>query len=287
MKETVDVSVVCANHDNGRYLADFFRSFEASTVYPRELIFVDDGSTDTSLAIAEAWRPRLPFLKIVAFGQNRGFGNALNAGIAMADSPFLMRIDPDDVMLPNRIEVQHRLLASGTCDIVGSNAEFFHSETGKALGRTNFPISPGSIAATIRAGEHGVLHPTVMGRTTYFKAEPYVQANVPAEDYDVFGRMLVAGARFINVSDALMRYRVHRDSASNALPYSTITKTFALRDRIFGTRTSRPWVVMYYTHMKFYRRYLISTDLLEKCTSLAISIAFHPAKLFKRWRLLG
>lgn len=281
-KQTADVSVVAANYNNGPYLDDFFSAFETSTMAPRELIFIDDGSKDNSLEIAKGYAERLPFLRIVPLGENQGFGNALNAGIELAEGKYLMRIDPDDMMLFDRIEVQYRILSSGSCDVIGSNAEIFHSDTGRVLGTTNFPISPAVIDAKIRAGEHGTLHATVMGRTDLFKAQLYVQANVPAEDYDIFARMAAAGARFANVERVLMRYRVHEKSASNILPFSTISKTFALRDKIFGTRTPKLWVAMYYLHIKFYRKYLFATDTARKFAFLAVSSAFYPQKLWSR-----
>lgn len=286
MKICYDVSVVCANYNNGRYLAEFFSSFEVSTCDPKELIFVDDGSTDESLSIAREFASRLPFLRIVLLERNQGFGNALNAGIAKATGRFIMRIDPDDVMLPERIEVQHEWIASGACDVVGSNAEIFHSDTGKVLGTTNFPITHEAIATKIRAGEHGVLHPTVMARAEFFKSQLYVQAHVPAEDYDIFARMLVAGARFANVDRVLTRYRVHKKSASNTLPFSTIKKTYKLRDHIFKVKTSTFWIMMYFVHIKFYRKYLFADGFARKMAFLCLSTFFYPSKLWSRiWRV--
>ncbi|MEN3748067.1 glycosyltransferase [Sphingomonas sp. HF-S3] len=282
MNKISEVSVVCANYNNAPYLDDFFTAFEVSTLSPKELIFVDDGSTDDSLVIARRFAGRLPYLEIVPLECNQGFGNALNAGIERATGQFIMRIDPDDIMLPDRIEVQHELLASGRCDVVGSNAEIFHSDTGKVLGTTNFPLTHDEIDAKIRAGEHGVLHPTVMGLTKFFKSEPYVQAHVPAEDYDVFARMLVAGARFANVDRVLTRYRVHQKSASNILPFSTIETTFMLRDNIFNTRTPRWRVIAYFVHIKFYRRYLFANEPMRRMIFLCISTLFYPSKLWSR-----
>jgi glycosyltransferase involved in cell wall biosynthesis len=282
MDDFFDVSVVCANYNNGPYLRDFFGAFQAVALPPKELIFVDDGSTDNSLEIADEFASRLSFLQVVRLGYNQGFGNALNIGIERATGQYIMRIDPDDVMLPERIEIQSKLLASGDYDIVGSNAEIFHSDTGRVLGTTNFPIGHESIAARIRAGEHGVLHPTVMGRAEFFRAQPYVQAHVPAEDYDIFARMLVSGARFANAGKVLTRYRVHQKSASNILPLSTIHKTFEIRDQIFGTKTSLLWVFTYYVHIKFYRKFLFSNKTIKRMIFIIISSAFYPSKIWSR-----
>jgi glycosyltransferase involved in cell wall biosynthesis len=282
MKNVADVSVVCANYNNGRFLHDFFQGFADSKIWPKELIFVDDGSIDDSISIAETFTPLLPFLKILPLTKNVGFGNALNEGIRCATASYIMRIDPDDIVLPDRIGIQVEMLSLGDFDVVGSNAEIFHSESGRALGKTNFPLRHLEISAKIRAGEHGVLHPTVMARASLFKSNLYIQENVPAEDYDIFARMLKSGARFANTGTVLTRYRVHQMSASNHLPFSTINKTFKIRDALFNTRTSLFNVLVYYVHIKYYRKYLFSQSLIPRFLFLAVSSALYPRKLLRR-----
>ena len=76
-KATVDVSMVIANFNNGRYLESFFQSIQNSTRMPREIIFVDDGSTDDSLVTARRASHALENLKIVELPKNLGFANCV------------------------------------------------------------------------------------------------------------------------------------------------------------------------------------------------------------------
>lgn len=287
-KFVVDVSIVAANYNNGPYLDDFFSAIQRSTAEVAELIFVDDGSTDNSLEIARRYRGKIPNLVLIELGRNRGFGNALNAGIEAATSGYIMRIDPDDIPMDNRIERQFNYIKSHNLDVVGSNARIFHSITRKIIGNTNFPITHEQISKAIKKGEHGVLHPTVLAKASFFKSNEYIQENVPAEDYDIFARFLQAGAKFGNIRDELLMYRVHQKSASNVLPYSTIKKTYELRDRIFGTDTSLIKVVLYYVHIKAYREYLFSVNRLKKYVWAAVCVCTRPEKFLRRGvRLLG
>lgn len=281
MTEIVDVSVVCANYNNARYLDDFFQSFERSTVLPRELLFIDDGSEDSSVEIAKSYNERLPYLRVIALDDNVGFANALNVGIDIASSRFLMRVDPDDIVQPDRIRAQFDMLMTGKFDVVGSNADMFSGDD-RPLGRTNFPVDHADIQRTIQRGEHGVLHPTVMGLCSLFKTHRYRQNNVPAEDFDIFARMLSKGARFGNSPDPLLRYRIHADSASSRLKISTIRTTFSLRDQIFGTRTSPITVFLYFIYIKFYRKYLLERRFMWRYLFLSVSIMCYPSKLLKR-----
>src|SRR5690606_31416504 len=106
MKNMVaDVDIVCANYNNGPFLRDFFDSILASTVRPQSIIFVDDGSTDGSLDICEDYVERIPELQVVVLADNVGFANALNIGLSHARAKYILRIDPDDILNPRRIEL--------------------------------------------------------------------------------------------------------------------------------------------------------------------------------------
>lgn len=281
-KTVLDVSMVVANFNNGRYLEEFFRSILNSTALPREIIFVDDGSTDDSLAIARRASQNVRNMKIIALPENVGFANALNAGIAVSSATYIMRMDPDDILLPTRIERQYDYITRHDLDVVGGNALIFHSSTGASIGSTNFPSDHSDIEKTIIKGENGVLHATVMGRARFFRSEPYIQENVPAEDYDIFARFLKRGARFGNFTEPLIRYRIHDTSASARLRYSTVLRTYQLRDSIFGGRTPRWKMRSYYWFIKCYRNYLDSRSVVSKYAWAGLSSLCYPQKLARK-----
>ncbi len=68
--------------------------------FEREFIFIDDGSTDESLAILNAYSPK--FLRPQSISQhNQGPAQALNRGLALARHTYIKFMDADDVLLPN------------------------------------------------------------------------------------------------------------------------------------------------------------------------------------------
>ena len=280
-KPTSDVSIIAANYNNGRYLQAFIRSVMDSTVLPRELIIVDDGSTDDSYETLLD-HTELPYLKIIYFDQNRGFTAALNAALEAASCKYIMRADPDDLLMPDRIEKQFTFLERNPeIDILGSNAVYFSDENGRHLNRTNFPGGHKAIVSAYRKGEHGLLHATVCGKREVYQQYRY-QPLSPGEDYELFARMVKDGRRFAALNEVLYKVRVHRESASSQISRVAIERTFRFRDQIFGTRTSGFKIWRYWNHIRFYRKSLQSENPIKRYSILALSALFYPGRLLNR-----
>jgi len=281
MKPTANLSIICANYNNGRYLDDFIRSVGDSTMHPAELIVIDDGSTDNSLEVLESYR-HLPFLRIMAFPENRGFTAALNAGLEAATAKYIMRADPDDLMMPERIETQFAYLESHPeVDLLGSNAIYFDSESGRELNTTHFPANNLQIHRLYRRGEHGLLHATVAGKRIVYHQYRY-QPLTPGEDYELFARMANDGVRMANLPQPLYKVRVHTQSASNQLQLQAIQRTFHFRDQIYGTHTSSAKIKRYYHHITAYRKFLICKNPFKKLIYLLLAVVLHPPAFFRR-----
>lgn len=281
-KSIADISIVSANYNNGPYLLDFVESLAQSEVLPRELIIIDDGSKDDSLEILKDIK--CEFLKVLPLEHNVGFANALNEGIRISTGRYIMRIDPDDLVEPERIGRQFRYLEDHPeIDLLGSNVCYFNSENGKVVGASNFSVNTNEIVNKYGKGEHGLLHGTVMGKAQLFRNHPYIQNNVPAEDYDIFTRMILDGAVPANLAEKLTRVRIHMKSVSNGLPLSTIEKTYRLRDLHYGVRTPDITIRVNYLSMKNYRRYLFEINPIKRLCFLAACALWRPDKAFKKF----
>jgi glycosyltransferase involved in cell wall biosynthesis len=86
-----------------------------------EVIVVDDGSTDRTAAIAESWRDRIPSLRVLSNGANRGKGFSVRHGSLEARGKVILFTDAD---LSSPIEEGEKLLAAlQTHDVaIGSRA---------------------------------------------------------------------------------------------------------------------------------------------------------------------
>ena len=281
MKKNYNISIVAANYNNGQFIGEFIDSIINSTMHPHELIIADDGSTDNSLKILDNYK-HLSFLKVIKFAENKGFTAALNKGIETASGKYIMRADPDDIMLPDRVEKQYNYLeAHDNIDVVGSNAVYFNSDTKQNINQTNFPVSYAEIKKTYLKGEHGVLHATVCAKTYLFKKYKYGHI-FPAEDYDIFARMIKDGNKFANMPEMLYKIRVHTRSSTSNIKLSDIKQTFEFRDKIFGTNTSNLKTILYFNYIRFYRKYQLTHNIILRYIYLLFAVCFYPQKLIKR-----
>jgi GT2 family glycosyltransferase len=97
----VDVAVVIPNYDGARWLPGVLESVAAQTVAPAEVLVVDDGSRDGSLALLAE---RFPDVRVLALGSNGGFARAANAGLRAASAEAVALVNTDVVLAPDWLE---------------------------------------------------------------------------------------------------------------------------------------------------------------------------------------
>jgi glycosyltransferase involved in cell wall biosynthesis len=96
------ISVVLPVHNRADVLPRAIRSVLDQRLAEFELVIVDDGSTDDSVAVARSFVD--PRISIIELGQNRGGNAARNAGVRVAKAPLIAFLDSDDVYLPEKLE---------------------------------------------------------------------------------------------------------------------------------------------------------------------------------------
>lgn len=191
------VSIIIPCFNAGRWLTETLESALAQTWPEKELILVDDGSTDGSLVLARKFEPRGV---TVVTQPNQGAAAARNTGLARARGEFIQFLDADDLLAPDKIEKQVRLLqARGTDCLVSCAWGRFTADPaaskldpGTALGRDLAPAD-----WLVLAAEHNLMMATatwLLPRAIAEKAGPWdttYRAN-PLDDMDYFDRARAA-----------------------------------------------------------------------------------------------
>jgi glycosyltransferase involved in cell wall biosynthesis len=203
------VSVVMPAYNAEDTIAEAIESVLAQTFEKFELIIVDDGSTDGTRDVVSSFRDR----RVVLVENAHDFIGSLNLGMRRATGKYIARMDADDVMLPERLDVQLRYMdAHPEADLLAAGMQLF--------GVHSYAVAPAARTVTLDEMLTGnqLAHPTVMLRRDSLKAltELYRREFPHNEDYDLWLRMLEAGLTLRTIPDILLRYRTHPAQVSAA-----------------------------------------------------------------------
>ena len=194
-----------------------------------ELILIDDGSTDGTVAVAREFARTDARIRLFVDGCKKGLPTRLNESIDAGRGDLYARMDGDDVAYPRRLERQVDYLeAHPEVDLVGSWAIVFDGD-GTVIGKRCGAERHEAICARPHAG-FPLIHPTFLGRSEYFRRNRYRSAAIRCEDQDMLLRSLqrrrrvrheglsksqdqdllirsYESARFANVPEILLGYR--------------------------------------------------------------------------------
>lgn len=188
---------------------DFLLAVESvmdQTAPPQELVIAVDGPIGPELEAALAVAERRSIVRVVRLSVNQGPGAARHAAVMEARHEIVAVMDADDISLPDRFERQLRHLESSGADVVGGFIEEFDKAPGDLRSIREVSLSHEDI---MRFGRwrSPMNHVTIMfRRAAYIRAGGY-HAWRGVEDYDLYHRMFMTGARFANLPEVLVHVR--------------------------------------------------------------------------------
>jgi len=215
-------------------LADAVRSVFAQRFEDWELILVDDGSTDGGLEVAKSVCDSR--VRVVSDGRNLGLSARLNQIAELARAKLLARMDADDLMHRDRLAVQAEYLERNPgVDVVGTGMYILDAD-----GRPVAKRPAGTVPLTGRRVLTGacLMHATVMGRTDWFRRNPYYDpARLPvypeAEDFELWCRTFGA-SRFARIPDPY--YYCNEHASFSMSKYATASRSVARAQWRHGLR---------------------------------------------------
>jgi glycosyltransferase involved in cell wall biosynthesis len=186
----------------GRYFELALKSIFAQTFTDWELILIDDGSSDESLELAKSIKDQR--VRVYADGESRGLNIRLNQMIQYANAPYFARMDADDIMHPQRLELQYQaLLENDENTVIGSSAYSININSQVMGLRPSRSLQQYGFDA-----RHSFLHPTVIASTTWFRRNGYSSDFIyqRAQDAELWCRTSKT-TKFINLPQPLLFYR--------------------------------------------------------------------------------
>lgn len=207
------VSVLMAVYNSERYVAQAVESILNQTFQDFELIIVDDGSGDRSLAVLQRYAVNDRRICLIS-RENQGIPRTRNQLLEQASGEFIAVMDSDDVALPNRLAHQvHFLQQHPQVVCVGSAYDVIDAK-GRFLTQLPVPLNDDEIQQQALAGHASIFQPcAMMRRAAVLQIGGYDETMPQAEDLDLWLRLGEMG-ELANLPEALVQYRLHPKSVS-------------------------------------------------------------------------
>ena len=176
------------------------------------IIILDNPNNDEIRSLLEYYKDKDPRIKLIFNDVNLGLAKSLNKGIQRSVSPYIARMDADDISCPNRFEMQYSYLQKNVlCDVIASNAIYI-DENGNRLNKHYPVINNREDFCNAILYANMIMHPTVM-----FKKESVCQIGgyrdfKASQDYDLWLRLIKNGAKFKIIEAPLLYYRIRSNS---------------------------------------------------------------------------
>jgi glycosyltransferase involved in cell wall biosynthesis len=208
------VAVVIPAYNGQQYIEETLQSVLNQTLQPREIVVVDDASTDGTASIVRRFAPRVTLVT----RQRGGVSATRNYGASITDSEWLTFLDQDDLWEPENLERQMAAIAAspeaGACYadrrilVQQPDCSFRYeppswpTPTPEELGATlleRCPFTPCSV---------------LVHRDAFLSIGGFDGRHNGVEDWDFWLRLHFAGVRFTWCPEVLVAYRVHESNAT-------------------------------------------------------------------------
>lgn len=201
------ISVGISFYNSAEYLSYAIKSIIKQTYDKWELILIDDGSNDNSLEIAKSFEKIDARIRVLSDGQNKKLPYRLNQIIDESSYNYIARMDADDIMHPERLSRQIKILKENPdYDLVSTglisidNNNIVYGYRGEKVSKVEF-FNKVQLSYPIN-------HATVLARKSWFVRNKY-NLNYPrSQDYELWCRASSnSDLRVYIMSDLLYYYR--------------------------------------------------------------------------------
>lgn len=111
------VSVIIPCYNAEKYLNRCMQSLNETNYDNKEVIFVNDGSKDSTKNILDKYQEMYSYVKVI-HQDNSGVSSARNTGLDNADGDYIMFVDPDDIVAQDFISIPAVEIEKSQCDML-------------------------------------------------------------------------------------------------------------------------------------------------------------------------
>jgi GT2 family glycosyltransferase len=226
MSKIPKLSYIVLSYNYERFIGVTLRSILDQTVQDFEIVVVDDASSDQSVNIVRSFAD--PRIKLHVNERNLGGAASYNRAVEAASGEWLVNLDADDWVAPQKAELQLAALASNpSIDIIGTYVNFVdkqgapHPKAQEMEAHTNVAYDLNRLDTWIGANPL-CRSSTMVRRAAHLRIGLDDPAMIRAPDYELWTRALRLGCRFAVLPDTLTYSRQHSQGVTHADPLGTM-----------------------------------------------------------------
>lgn len=218
------VSIIIPVYNSEDYLERTIQSAIDQTWENKEIIIIDDGSDDRSLAIAKKYESA--FVKVIT-QKNNGAASARNKGLSIATGDYIQFLDSDDILSSNKIEVQINALNDSPGMLAVCSTVHFYDGTNHMVQvpstyEDSFLFSSNDpVEFLINLWGGNGLGASMIQTNSWLipidiikKNDPWMEFYSPDDDGEYFCRLLLSSKGIIYTKNCYNYYRRYKSSRS-------------------------------------------------------------------------
>ncbi len=235
------LSFIVLSYNYEKYIGQTIQSILDQTIQDFEIIVVDDASKDGSCAVVKGFND--PRIRLFRNDMNLGGARSYNRAVQMAQGEWLVNLDADDWIAPNKLGIQLAASAANPdVQIIGTHVSFVddqghpHPNSAALDEYTNRNWDPNLV-------ENWIGHNRLCRSSTIVKRNAHLDIGlddpdmVRAPDYELWTRALREGCRFLVVPEKLTTARIH----SRGVTHGNTLESFVERAWV-GLHNLRPHI---------------------------------------------
>lgn len=211
MKQTAGtISVVIPCYNCQQYIGATLTSVLEQTLSPTEILVIDDGSTDGTMSVVEAFRQQDSRIQVYTNERNRGVSFSRNRGVELARGEWIAFLDSDDQWAPDKLEKQMTFLRENN-SVFGFTGSAFVDESGGAY--SGVLEVPETVDRDTLLRQNVISCSSVMIQRELMLRYPMKSDDIH-EDFDAWLRILGEVPVAHGLNEPLLIYRMSRNSKS-------------------------------------------------------------------------
>ena len=190
------VTIVLPAYNAEKHIGEAVDSILRQTEKRFKLWIVDDNSSDSTYSAIKQFT-KDPRVKVFKNSENIGLARLLNHYHKMVETPYIARMDSDDIMFPSRLERQLQVISLfSQIDVLGTRVVAFQLHLPKFYEKPT-----GEVLRKVKS----LPHPTILGRSQWFKDNPYNETLRRNEDAELW--MRCSSSNLFLINEPLLYYR--------------------------------------------------------------------------------